>query len=130
MPQSTSSFLPAASTRYFEPVTVPAAPRNVSFAISLAVVLSSMPRSTLPQTPVLKQNSRTCRSARNNRGEPNRLAPCYSYSFSAESDTNERQTDAHHAFLSHLRASSAPRPDAHLYCSSGRRSSSNDRSIF
>src|SRR3984893_10789446 len=29
MPQSTSKRLPAASTRYFEPVTVPAAPRNV-----------------------------------------------------------------------------------------------------
>src|SRR5215467_10204251 len=34
-PQSTSSFLPAASTRYFDPVTHPAAPRNVSFAIIL-----------------------------------------------------------------------------------------------
>src|SRR5690349_12706412 len=34
-PQSTSSFLPAASTRYFDPVTLPAAPRNVSFAIAL-----------------------------------------------------------------------------------------------
>src|SRR5713226_2175676 len=33
MPQSTSSRLPAASTRYFEPVTHPAAPRKVSFAI-------------------------------------------------------------------------------------------------
>src|SRR6266404_3224881 len=33
MPQSTSSRLPAASTRYFEPVTLPAAPRKVSFAI-------------------------------------------------------------------------------------------------
>src|SRR5262252_6648429 len=32
-PQSTSSFLPAASTRYLEPVTHPAAPRKVSFAI-------------------------------------------------------------------------------------------------
>src|SRR5215472_1922975 len=39
-PQSTSSFLlvpegPAASTRYFDPVTHPAAPRKVSFAIAL-----------------------------------------------------------------------------------------------
>src|ERR1700675_2091948 len=34
MPQSSSSFFPAASTRYFEPVTVPAAPKNVSLAIN------------------------------------------------------------------------------------------------
>src|SRR5229473_1423115 len=34
MPQSTSRRFPAASTRYFDPVTVPAAPRNVSLAIS------------------------------------------------------------------------------------------------
>ena len=34
MPQSTSKRLPFASTRYLDPVTVPAAPRNVSFAIS------------------------------------------------------------------------------------------------
>src|SRR5450432_2396955 len=33
MPQSSSSRLPAASTRYFDPVTVPAAPKKVSFAI-------------------------------------------------------------------------------------------------
>src|ERR1700683_2046478 len=33
MPQSSSNRLPAASTRYFDPVTVPAAPRKVSFAI-------------------------------------------------------------------------------------------------
>src|SRR5690349_9419266 len=33
MPQSSRSFLPAASTRYLEPVTVPAAPKKVSFAI-------------------------------------------------------------------------------------------------
>ena len=33
MPQSTSSRLPAASTKYLEPVTHPAAPRKVSFAI-------------------------------------------------------------------------------------------------
>ncbi len=34
MPQSKSSFLPAASTRYFDPVTVPAAPKKVNFAIA------------------------------------------------------------------------------------------------
>src|SRR5580765_5584877 len=33
IPQSSSSFFPAASTRYFDPVTVPAAPKNVSLAI-------------------------------------------------------------------------------------------------
>ena len=32
-PQSTRSRLPSASTRYLEPVTVPAAPRNVSLGI-------------------------------------------------------------------------------------------------
>ena len=32
-PQSTSRRLPSASTRYFEPVTVPAAPRKVSLGI-------------------------------------------------------------------------------------------------
>src|ERR1700690_2093721 len=35
-PQSTSNRLPPASTRYFEPVTVPAAPRKVIFGIGLA----------------------------------------------------------------------------------------------
>src|ERR1700733_4811064 len=33
MPQSSSNFLPAASTKYLDPVTVPAAPRKVSFGI-------------------------------------------------------------------------------------------------
>src|ERR1700685_803029 len=33
MPQSNSNFLPAASTKYLDPVTVPAAPRKVSFGI-------------------------------------------------------------------------------------------------
>src|SRR5713226_1966054 len=36
MPQSTSRRLPAASTRYLEPVTVPAAPRNVSLGIGVS----------------------------------------------------------------------------------------------
>src|ERR1700741_2358794 len=35
-PQSTSSFFPAASTRYFEPVTHPAAPKKVSFVMAPA----------------------------------------------------------------------------------------------
>src|SRR6266852_5408692 len=37
MPQSTSRRFPAASSRYFDPVTVPAAPRKVSLAISVSL---------------------------------------------------------------------------------------------
>src|SRR5712691_4446669 len=37
MPQSTSRRFPAASTRYFDPVTVPAAPKKVSLAISVSL---------------------------------------------------------------------------------------------
>src|SRR5229473_2057068 len=46
MPQSTSRRFPAASTRYFDPVTVPAAPRNVSLAISVPLyrIQRALPR--------------------------------------------------------------------------------------
>src|SRR5207245_11737273 len=37
MPQSTRRRLPAASTRYLEPVTVPAAPRKVSLGIGVSL---------------------------------------------------------------------------------------------
>src|SRR5689334_826645 len=47
-PQSTSSFLPAASTRYFDPVTLPAAPRNVSFAIALPFYRFPVVQALLP----------------------------------------------------------------------------------
>src|SRR5579871_1246172 len=33
MPQSSSNFFPPASTKYLDPVTVPAAPRKVSFGM-------------------------------------------------------------------------------------------------
>src|SRR5215475_1339777 len=54
IPQSTSSRLPAASTRYFEPVTVPAAPKNVNFAIAFSRDTPTKRYRTLP----LKQNGR------------------------------------------------------------------------
>src|SRR5450432_5407 len=44
MPQSSSNRLPAASTKYFEPVTVPAAPRKVSFAIGLSLYRGALRR--------------------------------------------------------------------------------------
>src|ERR1700722_9066116 len=37
MPQSSNNFLPAASTRYLDPVTVPAAPRKGSFGMASIV---------------------------------------------------------------------------------------------
>src|SRR5919109_1157018 len=52
-PQSTSSFLPAppeppASTKYFDPVTHPAAPKNVSFAIALPFYRFPVAQAFLP----------------------------------------------------------------------------------
>src|ERR1051326_3389176 len=60
MPQSNSSFFPAASTRYFEPVTVPAAPKKVSFAIACRSL--KLPANDLtafaPQNKTHKQSQR------------------------------------------------------------------------
>src|ERR1700675_3863552 len=51
MPQSTSRRLPAASTRYFEPVTQPAAPKKVSFAIELPFYRIQAVETPQPRVP-------------------------------------------------------------------------------
>src|SRR5690242_12499078 len=43
MPQSTRRRLPAASTRYLDPVTVPAAPRKVSLGIGVSFYTARKP---------------------------------------------------------------------------------------
>src|SRR6266852_5683428 len=45
MPQSTRRRLPAASTRYLDPVTVPAAPRKVSLGIGVSFYTARKPDS-------------------------------------------------------------------------------------
>src|SRR5882757_8672053 len=90
MPQSISRRLPAASTRYLEPVTVPAAPRKVSLGIGVSLYRRDGRSQCVGIQKVIK---RKCRRERRKKKPKKSNAEAQSAQSAQRSAKNSTRTD-------------------------------------